>query len=442
MYFNYFYTMKKLFFALVAMAIVAVSCQNEFTESASDVTPRTEVESAYAISEEKAIERLNEFMQSFDGCETRAVQRVVKSIDAVEYSDIVKTTRGSEDIDIDNLLYIVEFEDGMGSAIIGADRRVEPVYAILDESVLTTEDFENAANGVELDEISTYTAGLIAQSAANRASTYNLLPNVDLTYDEYYYVPSTSIVTYIQPMLNTKWGQEDPYNDNYSWYLTDDGSLKQAPAGCGVILAGQLLTHLRPSTTITLNGHTHSYANMAQFTFDRVVTDPILKQKIALFIYDISVEMNATYSADETSTSPSELNKIFKKAGLSSVYTNVLNKDKICEMLDDSKPVPTYGYTADGGGHGWIIDGRKCTQTNVAKVTIRDGVVISSEYQYSYTTDYIHCNFGWDGECDGYYGYSIFDTTTTHPNEPNFGDITYTNDYIYNTNLKMIKYNL
>ena len=204
MYFNYFCTMKKLFFALAAMAIVAVSCQKEFTESASDVTPQTEVESAYAISEEKAIERLNEFMQSFDGCETRTVQRVVKSIDAVEYSDIVKTTRGSEDIDIDNLLYIVEFEDGMGSAIIGADRRVEPVYAILDESVLTTEDFENAANGVELDEISTYTAGLIAHNAINRASTYNLLPNVDLTYDEYYYVPSTSIVTYIQPLLNTK----------------------------------------------------------------------------------------------------------------------------------------------------------------------------------------------------------------------------------------------
>ena len=438
--------MKKLFFALAAMAIVAVSCQKEFTESASDVTPRTEVESAYAISEEKAIERLNEFMQSFDGCETRAVQRVVKSIDAVEYSDIVKTTRGSEDIDIDNLLYIVEFEDGMGSAIIGADRRVEPVYAILDESVLTTEDFENAANGVELDEISTYTAGLIAQNAINRASTYNLLPNVDLTYDEYYYVPSTSIVTYIQPMLNTKWHQGSPYNDNYPTFTRPSGGQVNAPAGCGTIAVGQLLTYLKPTTTVTLNGHTHSYANMAQFTFDRVITDPILKQKMAQFMYDLAEEMNSEYAYNETGSSLSDNADLIDRKGLSNVRCMDFDRDIIRTMLSDAKPIIVRGsaYNVEGkiGHHAWIIDGRKHTQTSVAKVTIRDGVVISSEYQYSYTTDYIHCNFGWDGECDGYYGYDIFDTTIPRPNEPDFGDVIDPYIYIYDTYLKMIKYNL
>lgn len=434
--------MKKLFFALAAMAIVAVSCQKEFTESASDVTPRTEVESAYAISEEKAIERLNEFMQSFDGCETRAVQRVVKSIDAVEYSDIVKTTRGSEDIDIDNLLYIVEFEDGMGSAIIGADRRVEPVYAILDESVLTTEDFENAANGVELDEISTYTAGLIAQSAANRASTYNLLPNVDLTYDDVNIEETETVTAYIPPMLNTKWHQRAPYNSCYPLYLTSDGALVNAPAGCGVVAVGQLLTHLRPSTSITLNGHTHSYANLAQFTFNAVVTNTTLKQQMAQFMYDLSIEMDAQYSRTITSTYSSSAVDALRIAGLSNVSLVEMQTSRIRDMINDYKPIWVRGETSDEEGHAWIIDGRKGVTVNVVEVTYRNGVVISREFIEAFHRDYMHCNFGWEGNCDGYYNDCIFNVSVEVSNEPDFGDITDEQPYNFKYYLQMIKYNL
>lgn len=433
--------MRKFFFLLMAMTTI-VACQKDMNEVAGSVqNDESATENPYAISQEEAIANLEAFLGAFEA-ETRSTQRSIKSIETVEYSDIVNATRSSEEIDIDNLLYIVEFEDGQGSAVIGADRRVESVYAVLDESVLTVQDFENAANGVETDDISTYTAGLIAQSAANSVYSVIIPPEVDLTYDVYDYEAHTSVVTYITPMLNTKWGQGEPYNNNYGVYEDENGYPHRAPAGCGVIAAGQFITHLRPSTTITLNGHTHSYADMAQVTFTNNAINPILIQKIAQFIYDLSVEMDATYSYNGTNVSPNELKKIFRKAGLWSVSAIDIDKDKICEMLADSKPVTTYGYTSAGEGHAWIIDGRKLTQTNVIKVTYRDDVVISREYQYSYLTDYIHCNFGWDGNCDGYYGYTIFDTTYTHPNEPNFGDASEPQDYIFDTNIDIIKYNL
>lgn len=111
--------------------------------------------------------RLDAELASLYGEETRANQRQVRSIKPIKLNDISPATRSSE-LDVDNLLYIVEFEDGQGSAILGADERVEGVLAILDNSALTAEDFDNAANNVKNDELSTYLAGAIANGLWNR----------------------------------------------------------------------------------------------------------------------------------------------------------------------------------------------------------------------------------------------------------------------------------
>ena len=45
---------------------------------------------------------------------------------------------------VEELLYIVNFENEAGYAILGADDRLEPVYAVVDEGSLTTEEFRYA----------------------------------------------------------------------------------------------------------------------------------------------------------------------------------------------------------------------------------------------------------------------------------------------------------
>lgn len=45
---------------------------------------------------------------------------------------------------MEDLLYIVNFENEAGYAILGADDRLEPVYAVVDEGSLTTEEFRYA----------------------------------------------------------------------------------------------------------------------------------------------------------------------------------------------------------------------------------------------------------------------------------------------------------
>ena len=191
-------------FAYVMIAVLAVSCQSDSIVEQHNIPNNNEAqELSYAISEEEALARLDEFMTAFDGTETRAQRRAVKSITKVSSADVCDKTRASSEEDIENLFYIVEFENGEGSAVLGADRRLEPVYAVFDETVITTEDFRNAANGENSNDISTFTAEVISQSAQNSRLVIDFPgfidpPSSDWMDDIY----QTSVTRYIEPMLN------------------------------------------------------------------------------------------------------------------------------------------------------------------------------------------------------------------------------------------------
>ena len=70
-----------------------------------------------------------------DGAATRSggVRRV-KSVTTVS-PEVLNPggTRSEATADVEELLYIVNFENEAGYAILGADDRLEPVYAVVDE---------------------------------------------------------------------------------------------------------------------------------------------------------------------------------------------------------------------------------------------------------------------------------------------------------------------
>lgn len=448
--------MKRLLLLLIAVGVVVVSCQKDvvYSKIPEKESSNEAQTSPYAVSEEKAISRLESELALFKGEETRASNRSVRTIKPIKFSDIAPATRSS-DIDVDNLLYIVEFEDGQGSAILGADERVEPIYAILDESVLTEEDFENATNGENRDNISTFTAGLIAQSAINSVSTYALLPDQEIT-PFYEIVEVKDTIVYIPPMLSTKWGQNSPYNDEFP--MTDDNSMYyyKPYAGCGAISVAQILTYHQVSPSVKINNRIHLYSDVSRFNIynDYQLIDDYYKTRLGYFIYDIAVDMNSVYKPNGTSTYKSDAARLFRNTGFKNVVIkNGVDEDIINEMLSDDKPVWIRGdddfgtpdNDDDDKGHAWIIDGRRFTQTTIYKVTTLDGQLISREYVRSYWTNYIHCNFGWDGDCDGYYNYNTFDVTKRKYGdmlEQDYGDVSDISNYIFDTDLAFIKYDI
>jgi hypothetical protein len=75
-------------------------------------------------------------------------------------------------------------------------------------------------------------------------------------------------------------------------------------------------------------------------------------------------------------------------------------------------------YRYEINGHAWIIDNYVAY---LLMVEIQPGVLYQGLFPY------VHCNFGWDGDCDGWYASGIFNTaagpsaldTNDDPYQPN-----------------------
>lgn len=135
--------MKKVLFFFFLAGMLS-SCSDDPDNSAFP-EPAIDPASEYAVSPESALGNLELFLGTLQsiGGETRAglFGRRVASI--LPLKTVSARTRSASASGVENLLYLVAFEDGQGSAILGADTRVNPVYAVLDETVLTPEDFES-----------------------------------------------------------------------------------------------------------------------------------------------------------------------------------------------------------------------------------------------------------------------------------------------------------
>ena len=129
--------MKKFYLLLATVAVAATSCQKDVVENIPCNDPMTEEPcSPYAVSKEEALDKLYKEFALINDETTRANERRVRKIESVRYDKLAPATRSTV-ADVEDLLYIVEFEDGKGSAILGADKRVEGVFAVLDEGVIT-----------------------------------------------------------------------------------------------------------------------------------------------------------------------------------------------------------------------------------------------------------------------------------------------------------------
>lgn len=88
----------------------------------------------------------------------------------------------------------------------------------------------------------------------------------------------------------------------------------------------------------------------------------------------------------------------------------------------------TYSTTTNySSGHYWIVDGYAnlaCTATNT---TSGDTTTL--------TADYVHCNLGWGGFCNGYYISGVFDTNHVPVSTVSRSSGT---DYYYQYKIKML----
>lgn len=453
--------MKWLFVVFAVVATTVTSCQKEFTDKNTSVGEIVinEHMPSYAISEDEALERLDNFMTAFDNAETRVRHRTIKKIEKISLNNISNHTRSTlSSDDIRDLLYIVEFGEGEGSAILGADNRTEQVYAVLDNTVLTADDFKNALNGENKEDISTFIASAIATSAMN--SNYTLTSSIlpppsgggGLNTEMYNDIEQHTLDRHITPLLDTKWGQTSFYNGkfptSYGIYADD-----RQCAGCSTIALAQILNNNLYPNPIELNDNLHYWSNICHFRWNN--TNLSDSTYIASYIFDLSEELESRYYDNgSTGASMDDVKRVMKKLGYSDLSVGGITETRILPMLESNKAVFAGGYRNENlsEGHAWVIDGWKAIRTDYIHIIYNGfGIEKSRDTTQTVVKKYVHCNMGYEGRCDGYYTLNIFNISVNKNGddvEIECGDQSNTgykdtlgNDIIFRYGLQTLTYN-
>lgn len=424
------------FIVLLLLALV-ISCSKSGT--VQELKPCV---SSTVIPARIAFEQMEEVIRSLYP-ETRA--EVFPKYDAAKVivvgrDDLVIDTKSIDEMEIpDTLLYVINFNDESGYAVLAADRRItSPVLCVTEKGTLGLKDFEEVlqpvqhetkADGkafVELNE--GFVPALILSSVLSdlrqaredgergeEDGGYNGEggeEGPDTNDNDYPFMPEipemggeVSIPEPLGPYVMTKWGQSmDPFNR-----YTPSGY----PAGCTCIALAQLLVANRSSNTMLFNGVTVDWDDMEGVNNYSNFLTPMHngsssgKEQVANLVATLGTSdyLNNQYSGEGTSPTPiflldwgGRLEFAMQRLGYSTNrehalfgFTNSM-KMKTYDLLRAGYPAIVQGWAfANGSGHTWLIDGYR--------------FVLGPNYGH-----YFHINWGWFGERDGYYSLGIFNT--------------------------------
>lgn len=216
---------------------------------------------------------------------------------------------------------------------------------------------------------------------------------------------TTSKRVTVQPLVKATWGQGAPYNQN----LIFDG--KASYVGCNAVAISQILLYFykkgykrgcKPIGGYTTKTNKYKvdklpsitcfdYANM---TFCKPTTAS-QKKAVAEMCEYVAKAIRSDFTPDGTlaylSKDITALKTYLrmgnpKKINASSGYDAW--EEKIYIEIADGRPVIMAGWTQNGGGHTFVVDG------------------------YDAEADMYHFNWGWGGSCDGWFKLTALDVTT------------------------------
>lgn len=200
---------------------------------------------------------------------------------------------------------------------------------------------------------------------------------------------NTTLNTYIQPMLHTKWDQVLGYNE----YIPYHGYV-----GCTAVAVGQIMKY-------------HRFP--PRFDWDGMLND-CATDITASFLYGVGQAIGIQYDKKDYGGPNSNVRDAFIEFGYKNVSLHDHAKYTVLNDLKKKSPVYMVGYHGSKG-HAWVCDGAwsGTTFTELKLMTLEycpegyEPKQFLNPYTNSEITGYIptqfHMNWGWGGLYDGYY---------------------------------------
>ena len=390
-------------------------------------------DSSTEISVDEALASLNNVLVS--------IQQQTKSEELRNISEVITIKRNDifSDSSNEKILYVVNYSDDNGFALLAADRRMpDPIIAIVEKGSLDKDlHFHNSVQ---------------TKSASNQDSISVFIENLLNGYIVYIHdgggfdngggdgnggtggggggqVFQWEIDSTIAPVMRQYyWGQREGFN----YYCPVNSDSLHIPAGCVPVAVAMIMTHNQFPTTLVLNGHSVSwdlahnaryYSNFYEHNSDstsvQVLEAAYLIRQIGLFCGTWYHDGDWFLTNDFGFTFPEKAKDFLNDIGYNATKHNGYDDNLIIPMLASGKPVFIAAVSSPANGHAWVIDG-----------------AIFQSYG-SQTRKLLHCNWGAFGFYNGYYVSEVFDWTQgavqTNPNydEYSTGTGPYCFDHLY-----------
>ena len=332
--------MKKtvLYFLILIFGQILLACTQE------SVLEPPENQKSTRVSLENALMRADRLFERMGRSSTRS-----SKVTSVEYYPTYASTRSA---DSSPLYYVVNYGDDEGFAVLGADTRVDAVYALAEEGHLSMEDtVENVGLGIFFSMLPT--------NPNSFGQGLDTLPAPGMVV-----IPKPKDISYKEgPWLSRNvrnWSQGNPYNTDCPTKTDNKGNNANCLVGCAPLAVGMVMTYY-DVPNIKFNGNLVSFEQIRNAS--PYVINSISEAMIPTFLRDLgrNSRLHAVYGLKEThADTEGNYKRTFEAYGFQtpSSFKDFNLTDIQPLMCLTHKPVLIRGKQKESGaGHAWVIDG-------------------------------------------------------------------------------------
>ena len=396
--------MKKNTTFIIAGLLLLASCAKE-----KEVKPISQdrvdiITSNGAFRSQEEAERLATSIIGMFGDGTKSGHRKIVSSECIT-SEMTKGV----DAELDTLYYVFNYADNEGFTAINANKHMDPFICVTESGSF---DHTRRTGVPAVDEYFKNMEKVILRFHPDSIGDF---PIEDPGLQLYQYTIVEEVGSSVFPLLKTKWGQTGVYG----------AFCPNGICGCVATAMGQIMTYHMAPASFSLSLAMGSWAQGYTLSPAWNIIDDHIKNhtsvqsctnyhdQISALLRDIGYNVYMSYDSDDSSAYPYFVPSGFAHYGYSSDSYSTANVGTIITSLNNHRPVFMGGYlTSSGPGHAWVADGYHdylLYQNTYAWAYPEPGYYLVNSVYYG-EEHALHINWGWNGDCNGYFNFNNYDT--------------------------------
>lgn len=166
----------------------------------------------------------------------------------------------------------------------------------------------------------------------------------------------------------------------------------------------KIMTYFQTPADFSYNGYVINWDALnasAEYGEGRVAAAHLLR--------GISSACDCWYFYNGTFTFPGTASAYMRSMGFPNAHRYPYSLSRVMSMLNEGKPLIIYSVPGINimKAHCWNIDGYRISERTSHTVYYEDGLEISRTSNTE-TRKMVHCDFGWEGDCSGYFISGVF----------------------------------